>query len=381
MPESAGLTAREAQRYGRHIVLPEFGPEGQRRLKGSSALVVGLGGLGVPVSVQLAAAGVGKLGLVDPDIVELSNLQRQFIFSEADLGCKKVDAARGSLGRVNPNVGVQAIDAKLTSDNVMDIAQDYDVIVDSTDTLPSRYLISDACVLLGKPDVYASVQGFEGMVSVFDAAHGPCYRCLWPEPPAPESVTSCEEAGVSSAVAGIMGAVQANQAISLLLRAGAPLVGRLLVFNGLDNTFDETKVKKSPSCPACGPDRSLTGLIDYEGFCGLEHTPVHARFEITPEELKESLEAGHEVQLIDVREPREYATCHIEGARLIPLGQLHSHLGELESGRPIVVYCHVGVRSAAATAELRRAGFAGARSLEGGIEAWAARIDPKMARY
>jgi adenylyltransferase/sulfurtransferase len=378
---SIGLTATEAQRYSRHLVLPEVGPEGQRRLKGSSVLVVGLGGLGVPASVYLTSAGVGRIGIVDSDVVEMPNLQRQFIFSEADLGRKKVDVAREKLLQTNPNIAVEAYDVRLDSSNAMDIIREYEVVVDGTDNLPSRYLINDACVLLGKPDVYASVLGFDGQASVFFAPRGPCYRCLYPTPPPPESVRSCDEVGVLGVIPGIMGGIQANQAVSILLGKGSPLIGRLLVFSGLDNSFDQIRFKKSQSCPVCGKTPTIIELIDYEEFCGLKGMPRPAGFDITPAELKAFIDGGRSMVLLDVREPYEYELCHLDGAKLIPLGELPRRMRELEKGREIVAYCHVGVRSASAVAFLRQAGFSKVRNLDGGIDAWSRQVDPTMPRY
>lgn len=373
------LSPEEARRYSKHLVLPEFGREGQKKLKRSSILVVGVGGLGVPATIQLVSAGVGEIGLVDSDVVELSNLQRQFIFSETDIGLKKVEVAESRLRRMNPNVHLEAIDAKLTPENAMKIISDYEVIIDATDNIPGRYLINDACVLGGKPDVYASVLAFEGMVSVFDAKKGPCYRCLFPEPPPPGSVKSCVEAGVSNVVAGVMGTLQANQALNILLGIGTSLTGRLLFFNGLENSFEEVRMKKNASCPACSPSRSFTELIDYNEFCGVGDTAVLNN--ITPEELKALMDRGQSLQLVDVREPSEYAICRIEGSKPIPLGFLREQLHELKNDSPIIVYCHHGFRSANATAVLKQAGFSDVRNLEGGIEAWTLRIDTKMARY
>ena len=381
MHTSIGLTATESQRYSRHLVLPEVGPEGQRRLKGSSVLVIGLGGLGIPAAVYLASAGVGRIGLVDSDVVELPNLQRQFIFSEADLGRKKVDVARERLSQTNPNIAIIAYDVRLDSGNALGIIGEYEVVIDATDNLPSRYLISDACVLLGKPDVYASVLGFDGQASVFCAPRGPCYRCLYPAPPPPESMKSCENFGVLGVIPGIMGGLQANQSIGILLGKGAPLVGRLLVFNGFDNSFDEIKVKKNTSCPICSLNPTITKLIDYEEFCGLKGKTRPVEFDITPEALKASLDGGQRVLLLDVREPYEYALCHLEGAKLIPLGELPDRVKELDKASAIVAYCHVGVRSTSAAAILRQAGYPSARNLKGGIDAWAERVDPKMPRY
>src|SRR6266436_3478638 len=279
--DSVGLTANETQRYSRHLVLPEVGPEGQQKLKRSSVLVVGLGGLGIPAAVYLVSAGVGRVGIVDSDLVEMSNLQRQFIFSKEDLGRRKIDAAEEKLSLINPEIGVIPHAVRLDSSNAMEVIREYDVVVDATDNLPSRYLINDACVLQGKPDVFASVLGFDGQASVFSTPNGPCYRCLYPEPPPVDSVKSCEEAGVLNVIPGILGSLQANQALMILLGKGTPLIGRLLVFNGLDNSFDEIKFRKNSSCGVCGSNPTITQLIDYEEFCGLKGTETQGEFNIT----------------------------------------------------------------------------------------------------
>ena len=381
IPRNVSLTAPEAQRYSRHLVLPEVGPEGQRRFKGSSVVVVGVGGLGIPAAVYLTAAGVGRVGLVDGDAVEMPNLQRQFLFGEADVGRKKVEVAAERLRQVNPNVEVIAYNRKLDSDNALEVIRKYEVVVDATDNLPSRYLINDACVLLGKPDVYASALGFDGQASVFFALLGPCYRCLSPSPPPPESVKSCENAGVLGVLPGVMGGVQAVQAIHILLGTGSPLIGRLLVFNGLDTTFDEVRIKKDPACKVCGPNPTVTRLIDYEEFCGLKGRARPVEFDVTALALKALIDKGEKVVLVDVREPYEYELCHLEGAQLLPLGQLPARMGELDKGEEIVVYCHVGVRSTQAVSFLRRAGFSNVRNLQGGIDTWAREADRQMPRY
>jgi molybdopterin/thiamine biosynthesis adenylyltransferase/rhodanese-related sulfurtransferase len=374
------LTASEGQRYSRHLVLPEVGIEGQRRLKGSSVLVVGMGGLGIPAAVYLSSAGVGKIGIIDHDIVELPNLQRQFLFTEADLGKKKAEVAAARLRQVNPNVKVVAYDQKLDSRNVLDLMRDYEVVIDATDNLPTRYLVNDACVMLGKPDVYASVLGFDGQASVFWGERGPCYRCLYPEPPPPESVQSCEDAGVLGVLPGVMGGLQAVQTIQILLGKGSPLVGRLLVFSGMDTSFDEVRIKKARNCAVCGPNPTVTKLIDYEEFCGTKKVkPVE--FDVTPAALKASIDMGERPLLLDVREPYEYQICHLEGTKLIPLGQLQARMNELDKDKEMVVYCHTGIRSTQAVAFLRQAGFSNARNLQGGIDAWSRQVDPKTPRY
>ena len=381
MFDSTGLTPDEMQRYSRHLVLSEVGPEGQQRLKRSSVLVVGLGGLGVPAAVGLVSAGVGRVGIVDSDLVELSNLQRQFIFSNADLGRMKVDSAKEELSQINPNVRVEAHPVRLDSSNAMEVIGDYDVVVDATDNLPSRYLINDACVLQGKPDVFASVLGFDGQASVFSTSEGPCYRCLYPEPPAPDSVKSCEEAGVLNLIPGIIGSIQANQAVGILLGKGTPLIGRLLIFNGLDNSFDEIKFRKNSSCAVCGPNPTITHLIDYEEFCGIKGTETVNEFDTTARELKAAIESGKRPVLLDVREPFEYSLCHLEASTLIPIEELSDRMGELNKESEIVVYCHVGIRSTGAVGLLRAAGFRNVKNLQGGIDAWAREVDTKMPTY
>lgn len=379
--EQTILSRSEIERYSRHLVLPEVGPDGQWRLKQSSALVVGLGGLGVPAAVQLVSAGVGRVGIVDPDKVEMSNLQRQFIFSKNDVERRKVDVAREKLRSLNPDVKITTHQIRLDSSNAMELIREYDLVIDATDNLPSRYLINDACVLQGKPDIYASVLGFDGQVSVFKTPEGPCYRCLFPEPPPPDSVKSCEQTGVLSTVPNVMGSIQANQAIAILLGKGTPLVGRLLAFDGLDNDFTEIKFNKNPSCAVCGHNPTITTLIDYEKFCGVQHDETKVESDITVAELKKIIDSGKRPALIDVREPHEYSMCHLESSILIPLDQLSTRLEELRKDCEVVVYCHVGIRSASAVALLRESGFTKARNLLGGIDEWARQIDPTMARY
>ncbi len=381
MFDGVGLTASETQRYSRHLVLPEVGPEGQRKLKRSSVLVVGLGGLGVPAAVYLASAGVGRVGIADSDLVELSNLQRQFIFSKEALGRRKVDAAAEKLSLINPDIRVTAHSVRLDSSNAMDVIREYDVVIDATDNLPSRYLINDACVLESKPDVFASVLGFNGQASVFSSPNGPCYRCLYPEPPAADSVKSCEEAGVLNVIPGIMGTLQANQALMILLGKGSPLMGRLLVFSGLDNSFSEIKFRKNSACAVCGNSPTITQLIDYEEFCGLKTTKTVTEFDITAWQLKAAIDSRKRPVLLDVREPYEYSLCHLESSTLIPVEELPTRLGELNRDSEIVVYCHVGIRSTGAVRLLKQAGFANVRNLQGGIDEWARQIDNNMPRY
>lgn len=375
------LTSDEMVRYSRHLALPDIGIAGQRKLKSSSVLVVGMGGLGTPAAVYLAAAGVGRIGIVDSDKVEESNLHRQFLFSESDVGLNKTDVAKSRLLQVNPNTAVEAFQLRLDSSNAKHILRGFDVVVDATDNLPSRYLINDACVLLGKPDVYASALQFDGQASVFFARKGPCYRCLYPEPPPPDQVESCEQAGVLGVVPGMMGTLQAVQAISLVLGRGSPLVGRLLVFSGLDSSFNELTFRKDPRCPVCSKNPTIRKLIDYEAFCGSGGRAEGQPADITPIALKASIEGGTRPLLLDVREPYEHRICRLEGSKLIPLGQLSERMRELDRNRDIVAYCHHGNRSAVAVQLLKRAGYERVRNLEGGIEAWATQVDPETTRY
>jgi adenylyltransferase/sulfurtransferase len=311
----------------------------------------------------------------------MSNLQRQFIFSKADLGRRKVDAAEEKLRLINPSIRVTPHAVRLNSSNAMEVIRKYDVVVDATDNLPSRYLINEACVLQEKPDIFASVLGFDGQASVFSTPNGPCYRCLYPEPPSPDSVKSCEEAGVLNVIPGIMGTIQANQAIGILLRKGTQLIGRLLVFNGLDNSFKEINFRKNSSCAVCGPTPTITRLIDYEEFCGLKVRETPAEFNITAGQLKTAVDSGKRPVLLDVREPYEYSLCHIESSTLIPLEELSTRMGELKRNSEIVVYCHVGIRSASAVRLLRQTGFVNVRNLQGGIDEWSRQVDKKMPRY
>ena len=323
-----GFSHAEVERYSRQLVLPEIGPKGQQKLKDSSVIVVGAGGLGIPASVYLAAAGVGKLGVVDDDVVEKSNLHRQVIYSEADVGKPKARVAAEHLGKVNPNITVVPHQMKLGSANALELLKGYDVVVDCTDNFPARYLLNDACVLLHKPDVYASIFRFDGQASVFDAGKGPCYRCLFPEPPPAETVQDCAVAGVLGVLPGIMGGIQAAETINMLVGNGNPLIGRLLLFSAVDMTFSELKVRKRDDCPACGSHPTVTKLIDYEEFCG-SWRPSKSMEEISPKALKRLMDSGADFDILDVRERSEYDMCHIPGAKLIPLPELRVRLGEL----------------------------------------------------
>ncbi len=383
MPETRDktlLTHAEVERYSRQLVLPEIGQKGQQRLKESRVVLIGAGGLGIPASVYLAAAGVGTIGIVDDDTVEKSNLHRQTIYTEGDVGKAKAQVAGEKLRAVNPYVKVVPHETKLASANALELLREYDIVVDCTDNFPARYLINDACVFLKKPDVYASIFRFDGQASVFDASNGPCYRCLFPEPPPADSVQDCAVAGVLGVLPGIMGGIQAAQAINLLVGNGKSLVGRLLLFNATDMSFSELRIAKNTRCPVCGRDPSVTELIDYEEFCGTKPKESEVD-EVSPVELKKMLNSRGQVVLLDVREPFEYEVSHIEGSKLIPLGELERRLGELNRNDEMVVYCHVGVRSARAVELLDSRGFKHARNLKGGIRAWSEEVDPSLPVY
>src|SRR5712691_189479 len=375
------LSPGEIKRYSRHLILPEVGMAGQLKLKQSSALIIGAGGLGVPLTQYLSAAGVGRLGIVDFDVIDESNLQRQVLYSTKDVGRKKLDVAKERVTQINPNVDVQTYDTRLTSGNALDILKEYDVIIDGTDNFPTRYLVNDASVLLHKPNVYGSIFRFEGQASVFDARKGPCYRCLYSEPPPPGLVPSCAEGGVLGVLPGIIGAIQANETIKIILGAPDIMVNRLLLFDAWRMRFRELKLEKDPDCPVCGTHPSVTQLIDYEAFCGIGSEPSYDGAEITAQELKSEWDRNPELLVIDVREPHEYEIAHIDGAVLIPLGQLPDRLGELDGHREVVTHCHHGARSLKALEILKAAGFSKVRSLRGGIDAWAVNVDPSLPRY
>jgi molybdopterin/thiamine biosynthesis adenylyltransferase/rhodanese-related sulfurtransferase/molybdopterin converting factor small subunit len=376
----ASFSYEDVQRYSRHLILPEVGLEGQRKLKEAKVLVVGAGGLGSPLLLYLAAAGVGTIGIVDFDMVDFSNLQRQIVHTEKDVGRKKTDSAAEKIRMINSSVKVVKYEERLTSENALSIIKDYDIVIDGTDNFPTRYLVNDACVLLGKPNVYGSIFRFEGQVSVFDARKGPCYRCLYESPPPPGLVPSCAEGGVLGVLPGIIGTIQAMEAIKLILNEGEPLIGRLLLFDAMKMRFRELKLRKNPECPVCGEHPTITHLIDYEEFCGLGRGNDYAD-EITVSELKKRLDAGEPLVLIDVREPQEWEINRIKGARLIPLGDLPSRVNELSTADEIVVYCKVGGRSAYAARFLRDLGFRKVKNLKGGIVEWVEKIDPTMMRY
>ena len=372
------LSAQELERYSRHLLLPEVGLRGQERLRASRVLVVGAGGLGSPVALYLAAAGVGRLGLVDFDRVDATNLQRQVIHGTKDVGRPKLDSARERIADVNPFVHVDTHDTRLTSANALDILARYDVIVDGTDNFPTRYLVNDACVLLGKPNVYGSIFRFDGQVSVFDAARGPCYRCLYPEPPPPGAVPSCAEGGVLGILPGIIGTLQSNETVKLLLGIGETLLGRLLLLDALEMRFREVRFAKDPACPVCSSAPTIRSLIDYEAFCGVPRQAEATVSEITATELARSRDR---VVLLDVREPFEADIARIPGARLIPLGELRERLSEIERDADIVVHCRSGQRSAKAVRWLQEAGYERVRNLRGGILAWATDVDPSVPKY
>jgi adenylyltransferase/sulfurtransferase len=377
--DTVRLSRQEILRYSRHLILPEVGMEGQKKLKASSVLVIGTGGLGAPLGMYLAAAGVGRIGLVDFDTVEFSNLQRQVAFGTSDVGRPKLEAARERLQDINPDIAIETHETRLDKTNALDILSRYDVIVDGTDNFPTRYLVNDASALIGKPNVYGSIFRFEGQVSVFWAGRGPCYRCLYPEPPPPGLVPSCAEGGVLGVLPGIVGSIQAAEAIKILLGRGKSLVGRLLLFDALEMRFRELKLRRDPRCPLCGENPTIRELVDYEAFCGVRQTEP-AGAEISPLDLKKRLESGEPLLLLDVRTPQEWEICRLEGAKLLPMNELAARMAELDSTKEIVAYCKVGLRSAQAAALLRAAGF-NARNLQGGLEAWARDVDPELPRY
>jgi adenylyltransferase/sulfurtransferase len=377
------LSHDELIRYARHLALPHVGVEGQRRLKAARVVIVGAGGLGSPAALYLAAAGVGTLGLVDSDVVDVSNLQRQVLHGTAAAGRPKLESARARLHDLNPHVAVETFDTRLSSADALDVLGRFDVVVDGSDNFPTRYLVNDACVLLGRPNVYGAIFRFDGQAAVFDARRGPCYRCLYAEPPPPELVPSCAEGGVLGVLPGIVGSIQGMEAIKLLLGVGEPLVGRLLLVDGLTMRFRELAVRKDPECPVCGPNPTVTELIDYEEFCGYgeEGRGRGEGVEIGAGELAELRQRDPALLLLDVREPFEWEIARIAGATHVPLGELAARLGELDGHREVVAYCHRGVRSLRAADILRAAGFTRVRSLRGGIDAWAREVEPGMATY
>jgi adenylyltransferase/sulfurtransferase len=384
--ELPGLTADELSRYSRHLILPEVGVEGQRKLKAARVLCVGTGGLGSPLALYLAAAGVGTLGLVDFDVVDASNLQRQIIHSTADIGRKKLDSAEEKLKALNPALKVVKHDTLLSSANALDILKDYDVVADGTDNFPTRYLVNDACVLLGKPNAYGSIFRFEGQASVFGTKDGPCYRCLYPEPPPPGLVPSCAEGGVLGILPGLVGVIQATETIKLILGIGEPLIGRLLLVDALNMRFRQLKLRKNPECPVCGDHPTVTKLIDYQQFCGIE--PASERQsavkngipQVSPKDLKKRIDAGEDLFILDVREPFEYQIANIGGV-LIPQNDVPKRIGEIDRNREIVVQCKSGGRSQRIAEYLKQSGFPTVSNLAGGIVAWSDEVDPKVPKY
>jgi len=381
----ATLSNEEILRYSRHLIMPEVTLEGQKKLKGARVLCVGTGGLGSPLALYLAAAGVGTLGLVDFDVVDYTNLQRQVLHHTSDVGRLKLDSAIDKLIAINPFVEIKRFDTYLSSQNALEIISGFDIIADGTDNFATRYLVNDACVLSGKPNVYASIFRFEGQASIFATEAGPCYRCLYPEPPPPGLVPSCAEGGVLGVLPGLLGVIQATEVIKLILGAGEPLIGRLLLVDALAMRFRELRVRKNPECPVCGANPTVKELIDYNQFCGIrgeesEASPSAKIPEIQPEELKRRLDAQEDIFVLDVREPHEYQIVNIKG-HLIPLGDLPTRVHELDSSREIVVHCKSGARSAKAVDFLRKSGFKRATNLTGGILAWADRIDKTLPKY
>jgi adenylyltransferase/sulfurtransferase len=381
---SMNLAPQETARYSRHLIMPEVGVEGQKRLKAASVLLVGAGGLGSPLGLYLAAAGVGRIGMVDYDIVDFSNLQRQVLHGTPDVGRPKLHSARDRLQAINPEVKVDLFETRLTSANALQIFAPYDIVIDGTDNFPTRYLVNDACVLLDKPNIYGSIFRFDGQASVFYPGHGPCYRCLYPEPPPPGEVPSCAEGGVLGILPGLIGCIQATEAVKLILGQGSPLVGRLLLYDALQMTFREFKVRRNPRCPVCGDAPTVTRLIDYEQFCGVRGQEAPAAsgvVDMTVEDLKKRLDRGEDLFILDVRNPEEFQICRIPGSTLVPLPSLPQRFGELNPQRELIVHCKSGMRSLKAIHFLREKGFRNLKNLQGGILAWAERIDPGMPRY
>lgn len=379
------FTKEEIERYSRHLIMPEVALQGQKKLKKARVLLIGMGGLGSPVALYLAAAGVGRIGIVDFDVVDLTNLQRQVIFSSEDVGRPKLQSAEGRIKGINPYVQIDTYEARLSSGNALEIFERYDIIVDGTDNFPTRYLVNDACVLLGKPNVYGSIFRFEGQASVFYAKEGPCYRCLYPEPPPPGLVPSCAEGGVLGILPGNIGLIQATEAIKLIIGKGEPLIGRLLLYDALAMKFRELTLRKDPSCPICGEKPTIQALIDYEDFCGIgtaaESVVLEPENEITATALKSKITENRMPFLLDVREPIEFQICRIPNSKLIPLNELSTRIHELERTWDIVAYCRSGARSAKAVKFLREAGFEKVRNLKGGILAWSDEVDPSVPKY
>jgi sulfur-carrier protein adenylyltransferase/sulfurtransferase len=380
------LSKEEILRYSRHLIMPEVGMEGQLKLKNAKVLMVGTGGLGAPLGLYLSAAGVGRIGVVDFDVVDFTNLQRQVIHGTKDVGRKKLDSAADKMLDINPNIQIDRYEVALDSSNAMEILAPYDLVIDGTDNFPTRYLVNDACVILKKPNVYGSIFRFEGQASVFAYPGGPCYRCLYPEPPPPGLVPSCAEGGVLGILPGTIGLIQATEAVKLILGIGETLVGRLLLYDALAMRFRELKLRRNPECPVCGDHPTVTKLIDYQQFCGMPHkeepaVSVAQEGEIEPTEVKAKIDRGDDFLLIDVREPHEYQICNIPQAKLIPLGDLAKRMNELDSAKEIVAHCKSGVRSGKAVDFLRQAGFKKVRNMKGGILAWSDKVDPRVPKY
>ena len=386
------LTNEEVMRYGRHLIMPEVGVAGQEKLKAARVLMVGAGGLGSPSALYLAASGVGELTVIDPDVVDLSNLQRQILHDTSSIGTPKVESARQRIHEINPNVKVNAIQDQLSNDNVRELIRECDVVVDGTDNFQTRYMVNDACVFEGKLNVYGSIFRFEGQSTVFCDPQGPCYRCLYPEPPPPGMVPSCAEGGVLGILPCIIGVIQATEAIKIILGKGEPLVGRLLLYNALTMKFRELKIRKDPTCPVCSANPTISELQDYEYFCGIEHVGegsaddaadngAGAIEQITARQLKEMLDSGRKITILDVREPQEWDIVHFPDAKLIPLGEVPERMNELDTADEIIVHCHHGMRSARAIAFLQKMGFQKLKNLAGGIDAWAVNVDRDLPRY
>ncbi|MBI1991847.1 MAG: molybdopterin-synthase adenylyltransferase MoeB [Candidatus Omnitrophica bacterium] len=379
------LTRDQILRYSRHLIMPEVGIEGQQKLKEASVLLIGAGGLGSPLGLYLAAAGVGRLGIVDFDAVDFTNLQRQIIHRTEDVGRLKVDSAKERIAGINPDVEVKTVNTKLSRENITGLVKDYDLVIDGTDNFPTRYLVNDACIFQKKPNIYGSIFRFDGQATVFFPFKGPCYRCLYPEPPPPGMVPSCAEGGVLGVLPGVIGLIQATEAIKLIIGKGEPLIGRLLLYNALKMEFREVTLKRDPGCPVCGEHPTITELVDYEAFCGLtrggEAETAHSEYDLGPQEVKRLLEHEGRAVLLDVREPHEYEIVRIEGSTLIPLSELHLRANELDTADTIVTYCHHGQRSLQAIQTLEHFGFKKLKHLRGGIDAWACEVDPEMARY
>ena len=386
---ATALSNEEIQRYSRHLIMPEVGMSGQRKLKEASVLLVGTGGLGSPAAMYLAAAGVGHIGLLDYDVVDASNLQRQVIHGQSTVGIKKVESAAQRMRDINPHIEITPHDTLLDSSNALEIFKDYDIIADGTDNFPTRYLVNDACTLLGKPNVYASIFRFEGQLSIFWAKEGPCYRCLYPEPPPPGLVPSCAEGGVLGILPGVVGVLQATETVKLILGSGDPMIGRLMLFDALGMKFRELKLRKDPNCALCGEQPTVTELIDYQNFCGMEANDHEAEagddnVDISAQELHTQLapeKNGSRPKLLDVREPHEWEICHLEGATLIPLGELQGRMHELDTADNIVLYCKMGARSLRALRTLQGAGFRKLKNLRGGINAWSRQVDSSVPLY